>query len=426
MKKSTLLALTIGVCAIAGTTFAADWPQWRGPDRTDVSKETGLLKTWPEGGPKLLWTFNDAGTGFSGPAVVGDVLYTMGGDDKKEYVFALDTKTQKKLWNTEIGDFFTNGYGDGPRGTPTVDGDLIFCLNGKGNLVCVDRASGDKKWSVSLTGQEIGGNVPYWGYSESPLVDGDRLIVSPGGKKGGMIALNKKTGAVEWQCKEYTEGNPGYASAIVAEVEGVRQYVRTTMSGVMGIDAKTGKQLWFYRGNGFKTAVIPTPIYKDGFVYAAAGYGAGCNCIKLTKDGDKFKAEKAYANTNMDNKHGGVLLVGDHLYGFSDKAEKREDEGKWLCQDFKTGDVSASKKYPKGSLTYADGHLYLYGEGNGTCMLVEATPDMKECGTFKIPQQTKIKRKNNPSIWTHPVVANGKLYLRDQELLFCYDVKDAK
>jgi outer membrane protein assembly factor BamB len=425
MKKSTLLVLAMGVCAVAGTTSAADWPQWRGPDRTDVSKETGLLKTWPDGGPKLLWTFDDAGTGFSGPAVVGDVLYTLGGDGKSEYVFALDLKTQKKLWSTEVGVFYTNNYGDGPRGAPTVDGDLIFCLGARGDLICVDRSNGEKKWSVSLTSKELGGSVPAWGYAESPLVDGDRVIVSPGGGKGSMAALNKKTGAVEWQCKECTDP-ADYASALVADVQGVRQYIRTTKKGVVGVDAKAGKQLWYYPVTGFKTAVIPTPIYKDGFVYASAGYGVGCNCIKLTKDGDKFKAEKAYANTNMDNKHGGVLLVGDHLYGFTDQAEKRDDSRSWICQDFKTGEVTASKKFPKGSLTCADGRLYVYGEENGTCVLVEATPDLKECGKFKIPQQTKIKRKYNPSIWTHPVVANGKLFLRDQELIFCYDVKDSK
>src|SRR5262249_54992488 len=260
--------------------------------------------------------------------------------------------------------------------------------------------------------KDFGGGVPGWGYSESPLVDGDQVIVSPGSKTG-MVALNKKTGEAVWKCTELKDG-AGHGSAIVAEEDGVRPYVQTASKGVAGVDAKTGKLLWYYPESNYRTAVIPTPIHKDGFVYATSGYGAGCDLIKLAKDGDKFKAEKVYANKNMVNHHGGVVLVGEHVYGYSD--------GKgWVCQDFKSGGVAWSdKSLGKGAVTYADGRLYCYNESDGTCVLAEASPKgWKECGRFKIPQETNIPRKQG-KIWTHPVVANGKLYLRDHDLIFCF------
>jgi outer membrane protein assembly factor BamB len=417
-KSPLLLAPAAGALAALALLTGADWPAWRGPDRTDVSKETGLLKTWPKGGPKLLWTFEHAGVGYAGPAVIGEYLYTMGAEDDKEYVYALDLKTRKKAWNTEIGAMLTNDWGDGPRGTPTVDGERIYCLSALGNLVCVERGGGKPVWSLSLT-KDLGGELPTWGYTESPLVDGDRLIVSPGGGEGGVVALNKKDGKVEWQCKELTDP-AAYSSAIVAEVGGVRQYIQLTMRGVAGIAAKDGKLLWYQPKKEFRTAVIPTPICKDNFVYFTAGYMAGCELVKLTADGDKFKVTSVYANRNLENHHGGVVLLGDHLYGYG--------EGKgWVCQDFKTGEVVWSdNSLEKGSLTCADGRLYCYGQRGGICKLVEASPKAwKECGSLEIPRQTKL-RASRGGIWTHPVVANGKLYLRDQDLIFCYDVKDGK
>ena len=442
MKKSTQLLLATGWCALLSSVFtlafsvlpgfahapipapgkpgSTDWPGWRGADRTDISKEAGLLKTWPTGGPKLLWTFDQAGAGYAGPAIVGETLYTMGADDKTEYVYALDLNTRKKLWNVEIGPLFSfQEWGDGPRGTPSIDGDYLYCTSAQGNVVCVEKKSGKVVWSISLTKDLGAGKPPTWGYTESPLVDGERVIVSPGGSKGGVAALNKKDGTVEWQCKELTDP-AAYSSAIVAEVSGVRQYIQVTMNGVAGIAAKDGKLLWYQKKKEFRTAVIPTPIYKDNCVYFTAGYGAGCEMVKLFPEGDKFRVEQVYSNKNMVNHHGGVALVGDYLYGYSD--------GKgWICQEFKTGDVLwESKEFDKGSVTYADGHLYCYSEKDGTCVLVEASSKgWHDCGRVKIEQESRVRRKNG-KIWTHPVIANGKLYLRDQNLFFCYDVKESK
>ncbi|HEV3118742.1 MAG TPA: PQQ-binding-like beta-propeller repeat protein [Gemmataceae bacterium] len=415
MKTRTLLLVAGFLCALASP--AADWPQWRGPDRNDVSKETGLLKSWPEGGPKLLWTNEDAGIGYSGPAIVGDRLYTMGARDDKEYVYALDTGTGKQIWSTEIGPLLENGYGSGPRGTPTVDGAVLYALSGKGNLVCVSTADGLKQWSKNLP-DDFGGGIPHWGYAESPLVDGEKIICTPGGGNGSIVALNKKTGDKIWQSSDLTDP-AGYSSIMSDEVGGIRQYVQVTMKGVAGVAATDGKLLWHFLQPAYRTAVIPSPIIDSNFVYATAGYGAGCNLLKLTPDGmNGVKEEEVYGNKNMDNKHGGVVLVDGHLYGWTDHGNA------WICQDFKTGEVVwQSKKLGRGSITYADGQLYCYSEKKGTCVLIDASPKgWNEKGRFNIPQETSL-RSPSGGIWTHPVVANGRLYLRDQELLFCFDVK---
>jgi outer membrane protein assembly factor BamB len=395
---------------------ADDWPQWRGPNRDDVSKETGLLQEWPEKGPKLLWTYRDTGAGFSGFSVVGDQLFTMGAIDKKEYVIALDATTGKKLWSQEIGELYTNGWGDGPRSTPTFDNGRVYALDGKGDLACLLVRDGSKKWSVSLPNDLKGKMGHGWGFCESVLIDGDHLICTPGGDEGTLAALDKNTGNAIWRSKDNKEGAAS-ASVIIAKVGDAKQYVQMTHKSVFGVDTKDGKVLWHFE-RSFPVAAIPTPIFKDHYVYATSGYGAGCSLIRLTPESSgQFKAEEEYKNKEMSNHHGGVVLVGDHLYGFGD--------GKgWICQEFKTGKtVWSEKKLGKGCLTYADGHLYCYSEGDGTVALVKASPDgWKESGQFKIPEETKLPRKSG-HIWTHPVVANGKLYLRDQDLIFCYDVK---
>jgi outer membrane protein assembly factor BamB len=421
MNVRTLPLLAAGLLAVALPVLASDWPQWRGPDRDDVSRETGLLKTWPKGGPKLLWTFREAGAGYSGPAVVGDRLYSLGADDKSDTIYALDVETGKKVWSTPIAPVSVLDRGDGPRGTATVDGDLVYGMTGQGVLICVERTTGKEKWHKSLT-KDLGGNIMarQWGYSESPLVDGDKVVCTPGGKDGTMAALDKMTGAVVWRSKGVTD-SAGFSSPIVAEVGGVRQYIELTARGVIGVDAKDGKLLWRYEDSGFRTAVIPTAIFHDDCVFATSGYGAGCAFLRLSPSDTGTKYEKIYANKNMVNHHGGVVLFGENLYGYSD--------GKgWVCLKFKTGEVVWAEKnaLEKGSLTCADGQLYCYGENTGTVVLAEASPTAwKENGRFTIPEKSTIRKAGGTKFWTHPVVANGRLYLRDQDLLFCYDIKGA-
>jgi outer membrane protein assembly factor BamB len=418
MKMRSLFLLSAILLSLSPIARADDWPQWRGPSRDDLSKETGLLKSWPKDGPKLLWSFTDAGIGYSGPAVVGDRLYTMGGDGRKTYAYALDVRSPHKVWSTEVGNFFRNGNGDGPRATPTVDGDRLYVLTGGGDLACLETVTGKKLWQVNLKKELHGQMASGWGYTESPLADGDRVVCTPGGRDGSLAALDKRTGKVLWRSKGLTA--PAiYSSIIVADVHGVREYIQRTGAGVAGVAAKDGRVMWQSDQNGHGISVS-TPIFHDDCVYTTTSYGNGCGLLRVTKEGSRQRAETLYdpkARRVMFNHHGGVVLVGDYLYGFSDGPG-------WVCQDFQTGkQVWASQKLGKGSLTYADDRLYCYTEGDGTACLVEPSPDgWKEHGRFKIPQRSTQNRQG--LVWTHPVVANGRLYLRDQDLLFCYDVKN--
>ncbi len=410
------LLLLVGAAAVA-----ADWPQWQGPDRDNVSRETGLLQDWPKGGPRHVWTFDKAGIGYSGPAVVGDRVYIMGGDGKQDSVIALDAGNGKKVvWSRPIGPFVKNGYGSGPRGTPTVDGEFLYALGAAGELHCLRVADGGKVWSVDLV-KDLGGEKPGWNYSESPLVDGDQVICTPGGSKGTLAALDKKTGAVRWRSTDLTDGAM-YSSAVVTEIGGNRHYVQMTRGGAVGVAAKDGKLLWKQAVAVNGTAMVPTPIVNESFVYVTSDYGAGCALLKLSGDGGPVKAEVVYKNKNMENHHGGVVLVDGFIYGCSGNVNGRQ--GKWVCQDFNTGDVVwDNMPFQSGSVTYADGRLYCYGQTNGAVALMEVSKaGWKEHGRFAIPR-TSRQREPRGGIWTHPVVADGKLYLRDQELLFCYDVK---
>jgi outer membrane protein assembly factor BamB len=416
MMTRLLSLATVLLCALPAV--ADDWPQWRGPGRMDISNEKGLLKTWPEKGPRLIWTFDQAGSGYSGPAIIGNRLYTMGTRGNSECVLALDANTGKEIWNTAIGDIFKEGHGNGPRATPSVDGAYLYAMGGESDVVCLETDSGKKVWSKNLRDEFEGELMSGWGYCESPLVDGDKVVCTPGGPKGAIIALDKKTGKPIWRCTELKD-KCSYSSIITADILGVRQYVQVMANSLVGVNPENGKLLWRYRPEiALRTAVVPTPIYHDGCVYFSAGYGAGCECVRLEREGDAFTAKKIYSNKVMTNHHGGVILVGDYLYGYSDGP-------RWTCQDFRTGkSVWNSNKLDKGSLTYADGHLICYGEGKGAVVLVQATPEgWKEDGRFSLPKTSNI-RPPSGRFWTHPVVANGKLYLRDQDLIFCFDIKD--
>lgn len=422
------------VCAVL-LAMGADWPQYRGPKRDDVSLETGLLKSWPENGPPLKWTFEDAGIGYSGVAVVGDRLYTLGARGDTEYVIALDLGsaaegTVKEVWSKPVGplfDFSSNKWSAGPSSTPTIDGELCFALGGNGNLLCVRTKDGSEVWRKDLPKEldaqvnPIGGGPKGlgWGFTWAPLVDGEHLICTVGGPKGTVAALNKTTGEVAWRSEEVKD-QAAYTSPIPAEIEGIRQYVVLTNQGMFGIAAKDGSVVWNYRRKPpFGTEVINSPLVRGNLVYTTVGAGQGCDLLRIGKDGDGFTAESVYSNKNMTNHHGNVALVGDHVYGFS--------EGKgWMCQAFESGEIAWMEraKLRAGSLTVADGHLYCYTEDNGTVALIEVSPERwKESGRFQLPRLSK-SRKPSGRIWTPPVVSGGRLFLRDQELLYCFDVRE--
>jgi outer membrane protein assembly factor BamB len=427
MRTQTKLGLVAGLLFLPAL-YAADWPQWNGPNRDGVSPEKGLLKEWPKDkSPTLLWTFKDAGTGFTAPAVIGDTVYTMGARKGDEYLIALDGKGTEK-WAAKLGplyDWKGNEWSGGPNATPSVDKDLIFAVSSGGDLVCVT-TDGKEKWRKNYI-KDFDGEVnkifspvpsPAWGFCGSPLVDGDNLIVTPGGKKGLFLALKKTSGDLVWQSKELPEPCT-YASPIAADIKGVRQYIAVIQDGCAGVDAKNGNLLWRYKRKApFGDIVASTPVYHDGHVFIT-GVG-GCDLVKIDSDGKTFTATAASTSNKMQNMHGGVVLVDKTLYG-ADQARS------WKALDFT--DVKKEKwdsgrnGVGGGSLIGADGMLYLFSEAEGEVALIEVSPkEYSEKGTFKLPEQSKL-RKPSGKFWTHPVVANGRLYLRDQDLIFCYDVK---
>jgi outer membrane protein assembly factor BamB len=393
----------------AAGTF--DWPQWRGSDRSGVSRETGLLRSWPEGGPRRVWLYENAGEGYSAPAIVGGRMFTMGTRDDQECLLILDAMTGEELGVTPVGVVFRESRGNGPRATPTVDGDRVYALGGRGDLVCVRIEDGSVLWRTSMI--ELGGSVPTWGYTESVLVDGDLVVCTPGGSRGTVVALDKRTGEVRWRSSAFTEP-AHYSSMVVAELNGARQYVQRTEQHVVGIAAADGALLWQTSFPG-RVAVIPTPIHRDGHVYVSAGYGAGC---KLVRIGPDHEVEEIYQNTVMRNHHGGVILVGDHVYGHSDGSG-------WVCQDFLSGEEVWSERdaLGKGAIAYADGRFYCLDEATGTVALIEASPDgWREHGRFTLEPQTRIRTPQG-RVWTHPVISNGRLYLRDQDIIYCFDIR---
>lgn len=387
-----------------GLAFAADWPQWRGPNRDGKSTETGLLTSWPEGGPKQLWKTGGLGEGYSSFSVVKGRLYTQGQRGDQEFVMAIDTSNGKKIWETPAGQAFRERRGHGPRGTPTVDGDKLYALSGDGTLVCLELATGKQVWGFNIV-EKFRGSVPHWGISESPLVDGNKVIVTPGGSNGGLVALDKKNGNVLWHSKR--EGEAAYSSAIIVESGGVKQYVTLTSDAALGVSAGTGEVLWTYGKVANQTANVATPIYAQDHIFVSSDYGTGGGLLRVAATSGK--ASEVYFNKEMKNHHASSILIGKHLYGFSSAI--------LTAMDFMTGQVAwRDRSVGKGGLTYADGNFYVLSE-RGQVALVEASPEAyKEKGRFSIPP-------GEFNTWTPPVIADGKMYLREQDTLYCYDIK---
>jgi outer membrane protein assembly factor BamB len=430
---TTVLTVTLFTVSVSS---GADWPQWRGPNRDGVSTETGLLKEWPKGGPKLTWKIKIDGVGYSSPVVVGDKLFISAATDdvggKNEFVVCLNVKDGSQVWKAELPDNdkgYNTSWGSGPRSSPTVDGKFLYALSAKGELVCLKIADGSRVWGGSFT-KDFGGGVPGWGYCESVLIDGDKVVCTPGGGKGTMLALDKKTGTKIWQSadpndkdnKVSVKDGAAYASIIPADIGGIRQYITQTDKAAIGVQASDGKLLWRVAELKRAVAVIPTPVVDGNYAFFTSGYGAGCELLRLESDGGSTTAKTEYTkNPSLSNHHGGVVRVGDYIYGHTDRG------GKWVCFDYKKGGeefVWESKAFGKGSVTCADGRLYCLGEDpkKGIVVLAEASPkEWKETGRLELPEKSSFPRRSG-LIWTHPVVANGNLYLRDHEWLFCYDV----
>lgn len=461
--KVKVTAIALALMATAVVT-AADWPQWQGPGRDSKSPETGLLQQWPQDGPPLAWKSENLGGGDSAPAVVDGRIIAMANRGEDEIVWALSEKDGKELWATRIGPAFQQRPSQGKEGpgcTPTVDGDRLYVEGLAGNVACLQAEDGKIIWQISMT-EKFGSSPPMWSYRESPLIDGDTVIVTPGGPDAIMVALDKQTGETLWQTKvpdqpvsasnvsaggqrvfgRQRSGRGGrgdlggrgrrggfgrsrgagaaYSSPIAIDFNNQRQYVQLISNALIGVAASDGKFLWRYDKPANRMGInCSTAVYHDGMVFASSAYGAGGGLVKLsTAEDGSIKAEEIYATTEMQNHHGGMVLIDGCLYG----ASGGNEGGALACIDFQTGKVlwdqrQAGQRRAKGSLAFADDRLY-YRMEDGTVVLIEpSSKEYVERGRFEQPD-----RRRQPA-WAHPVIANGKLYIRDQDILFCYDVK---
>ncbi|MGD0092046.1 MAG: PQQ-binding-like beta-propeller repeat protein [Planctomycetota bacterium] len=404
--------------AAAAPAASRDWPQFHGPNRDSLCTETGLLSAWPDGGPQLLWKIEDAGRGLSTVSIAGGKLFTTG-DRKREaqYVICYDLSSRKELWATRMGPPYKD-YG--AQCTPTVDGSAVYALGTEGDLVCLEAGTGAISWQKNLPKDFGGKMMNMWKFSESPLVDGEKLICTPGAQDAGLVALDKKTGALIWKCAlpelgERGKDGAGYSSAVVAEIEGVRQYVQVLGRGVVGVAADSGKFLWGYNRLASEVANITHPLVRGNLVFTTNAYYTGSALLQIRRAGEAFKAEEVYflPHKQFQNHHGGVVLLGDYVYGGSG-----QNKGDPACINFASGEVAWKAQTPSGgsaAVLYADGHL-LFRYDRGLVVLVAADPK-----AFRIEARFTPPTADGPA-WAHPVIHDKKLYLRHNDLLLCYDL----
>jgi outer membrane protein assembly factor BamB len=420
--KPLVPAVTLTVLALSGSA-QADWPQFRGQNRDAQSAERGLLQQWPEGGPALAFQVNGMGVGYSSVSVQNGRLFTMGDIGSDQFVIAVSLDRKAVQWKTRIGAAWTDDQYAGARGTPTADGELIYAIGTDGDLMALEAATGKVRWKKSLPRDFSGRMMSGWKWSESPLVDGDRLVVTPGGSESLLVCLEKATGKEIWRTKAGEMGpkgrdGAGYSSIVISNGAGVKQYVQLMGRGVVGVRASDGKFLWSYNKVANETANISTPIVSGDFVFSATGYQTGSGLLKLSKQGDSVMATEQYFldGKTFQNHHGGMVLVGGHIYG-----GQGHRMGLPICIELATGrkvwggDIRNAGK-GSAAIAYADSHLIFRYE-NGLVILIEATPTgYKEKGQFEIPDASRLN-------WPYPAIADGKLFLRDQDRLLVYDIK---
>lgn len=415
---TAVLAVTAS-CALAANP--GDWPQFRGANSDGMSQDTGLLTEWPEGGPSAVWKIDTIGSGYSSLAIVDGRIFTQGNIDGEGRILCLKESDGSIIWSVHPpteSKLYKHKKGNGARGTPTVHNGLVYVEGGGGDVTCLKAENGEIIWTKHLV-DDFGGSVPIWGFSESPTIDGDNVIVTPGGSEGTVVALHKVTGELVWQSQSVTD-KAHYCSAIVIKSHGVRQIVTFTggtgnkkapgaSPRVIGLDADTGDLLWSYDKSANRTANVSSPLFHNNAIFSASAYGTGGGLARLTRSSDGFAAKPDYFESKMQNHHGGMLLIDGHIYGTGGKT--------LICMNFETGEIVwQARSAGKGSVTYADGHLYVYGEENKVALVEVSSKEYIEKGLFSVSD-------GDFPTWTHPVVANGRLYLRDMGTLTAYDVK---
>lgn len=422
--RTGVFVLSLAVVAIAGQdavlsaekalltaapkTSVSDWNQYRGPNRDNLSVEKGLAEKWPDGGPERVASFQGLGEGYSTVSFVGDAIFTMGNIEGAEYVLALDRQSGNILWKTRNGSEYKDGTGNGPRGTPTVIDGKVFSLGGNGDLSCIQASDGSVVWQKNIL-TEFGGSNIVWGISESVLIDEERLICTPGGSDATVVALNPATGEVIWKCVAPEKPQAGYASPVVAEIGKVRQYIIFTSKGICGIRAEDGQFLWGQNASANPTANCATPLVSNRFIFSSSDYGTGAELVELTSNGQETAAKQVYFTKEMKNHHGGMVLLDGHVYGSSADILS--------CVDLKTGKTKWRQRSMKGSVVYADGKIIFRHENGPVTLLAANSRKYQELGRFEQPD-----RSDKPA-WAHPVIADGRLYLRDMDKLLVYNLK---
>ena len=388
------------------------WPRFHGPKGDNLSAETGLLKKWPPQGPRLLWTVEGLGFGYSSVSISQATIYTAGNIDERTAITALDLDGKIRWRFNECKAYI--GHMLGTRATPTIDGDRLYHKTPLGDVVCLNAKTGEKIWGLNIL-EEFGSENITWALAESLLVDGDRVICCLGGPDTAVVALDKMTGKTVWKSASADGDLASYSSPIVVEHGGLRMILAMTAKALIGVNADTGKLLFRFPHETTHDANVATPIFHDGQVFISSGYGTtGSVLVKLTVRGSNVTAEKVWGSRELDNHHGGVILVDGYLYG----ASHRFNKAKWICLDWKTGEMKyAEKGVGKGSATYAEGMLYTLSSRH-IMGLVKATPDGHELsGKFEIPDLGKSTSRS------HPVICGGRLYIRHNVYLYAYDVK---
>ncbi len=413
-RMKCVVLVFLGVLLAAGACYGDDWPQFRGPNRDGKSAETGLMKVWPEGGPSFLWSVEGLGIGFSSVAVAKGFVYTTGMIDGEGFLFAYDLAGNLK-WKESYGPEWTGSY-KGTRTTPTVDGNRVYVFSGTGVMVCFEARTGRKIWEVNTLEKFEGKNIR-WGMSGSPLIDGDKVYCTPGGKKGVIVALDKMTGGTVWVTTGLDELS-AYSSPILIERGGNRLLINMIQKSVICVNSNTGELIWQ------EPYVTPsdtggvTPIYKDGAVYVTSAiereFTRGGVMFELSADGTSV-SEK-WNDQTLDTGHGGVVLVDGYLYGSTFDGIPKGD---WVCLDWDSGKVMYKEIWNgnKGSIIYADGMLYCYDENTGDVALVKASPtDFEIVSSFRVIQGAGQH-------WAHPAISDGRLYIRHGDVLMAYSIK---